>query len=102
MVGARKMPREFMKLNRELALCKIFHGTIAQPPMMVMKMAPRRILNHFGNRFDRSFAPEMTVADMLTQIWAMTQELPAKNAAARPPGPSHESMMTMGSQTYSL
>ncbi len=62
------MPRLFMKLSSELALCKIFQGTIAQPPMIVMTIAPRRMLIHFGNRFARSFAPEITVADILTQI----------------------------------
>lgn len=44
----------------------------------------------------------MTVADMFTQIWAMTHERPAKKAAARPAGPSQESIMTIGSQTYSV
>lgn len=90
-----------MKLSSESAECRIFQGTMAQPPMTVMAMAPRRMLNHLGNRLARSLAPEMTVAEMLTHICAITHESPAKKAAARPPGPSHESMIVMGSQMYS-
>ena len=67
-VGARKMPSEFMKFSKDEAEWRIFHGTMAHPPMSVMKIDPRRMLNHLGNRLARSFAPEMTVADMFTHI----------------------------------
>jgi hypothetical protein len=100
MIGARKTPKEFMKLSREPAECKIFHGTITHPPIRVRTMAPRRIFMYLGNKLVKSFAPEITVAEMLTQSCAKHHETPAKKAAALPAGPSQVSMMAMGSQMY--
>lgn len=88
-IGARKIPKELIKVNKDPAELRIFHGTMTQPPRIVRMMAPRRILIHLGNKLAISLAPEITVAEMLTQIWAIHHETPAKKAAARPPGPSH-------------
>jgi hypothetical protein len=40
-IGARKTASEAIKVNREDAEEMIFHGTITQPPIMVVSMAPR-------------------------------------------------------------
>lgn len=101
MIGDRKTPSELMKLSRDPAEYRIFHGTMTQPPMMVMKMAPLLMFIHLGNRLAKSFAPETTVADMLTHTCARHQDTPAKKAAALPAGPSQRSMMAIGSQRYS-
>lgn len=100
-MGARKTPKEFMKLSKDPAECKIFHGTITQPPTRVRTIAPRRIFMYLGNKLVKSFAPETTVAEMLTHSCAKHQETPAKKAAALPAGPSQVSMMAIGSQIYS-
>jgi hypothetical protein len=49
-MGARKMAREAMKVRREAAEEMIFQGTMTQPPMIVVMIAPRRILMYFGKR----------------------------------------------------
>jgi hypothetical protein len=98
-MGARKIPKEFIKASKEEADARIFHGTKAQLLIRVIKMAPRRILKYFGTRLTRSFEPEITVAEILTQICANIQEAPAKKAAALPPGPCQELIMTIGSHT---
>lgn len=101
MHGARKIPKELMKFSKELAEVKIFHGTIAQLPTIVMMIVPLLMLIHLGHRFTMSLAPLTTVAEMLTHICANSQLRPQKNAAARPPGPSHMSMIEMGFHKYS-
>jgi len=101
MHGARKMPRELIKFNNELAEVKIFHGTIAQLPTTVMIIVPLLMLIHLGHKFTMSLAPLTTVAEILTHICANSQLTPQKNAAARPPGPSHISMIEIGFHRYS-
>ena len=100
-IGAKKIPSELMKLNSDPAECKIFHGTMTHPPMMVMKIAPRLMFIYLGNKLFKSFAPDTTVAEMLTHICAKHHEAPAKKAPALPAGPSHLSMMAIGSQRNS-
>jgi hypothetical protein len=100
-MGARKIPIEFMKLSRDEAECKIFHGTMAQPPIIVRIIAPRLILIHSGHKLAISFAPLMTVAEIFTQTCAKHQLRPAKKAAALPAGPSQVSIIEIGSHRYS-
>lgn len=101
MIGERKIPNEFIKLSRDVAELYIFHGTKAQPPRTVRMIAPRLMLMYLGHRLVMSFAPLMTVAEMLTQICARAQLKPAKKAAALPAGPSQVSTMEMGSHRVS-
>jgi hypothetical protein len=49
-IGARKIASEAMKVKREDAEEMIFHGTITQPPIIVVMIAPRRILIYLGKR----------------------------------------------------
>lgn len=59
-----------------------------QPAVMVVMTTPRRILIYFGKREVMSLAQEITLAERLVPISAMTQANPTKNAPARPDGPS--------------
>lgn len=90
-----------MKLSSDPAECNIFHGTMTHPPIIVMKIAPLLMFIHLGNKLVKSFAPETTVAEMLTHTCARHHDNPAKNAAARPAGPSQLSIMAIGSQMKS-
>jgi hypothetical protein len=101
MHGARKIPKELMKFNNELAEVRIFHGTIAHPPMMVIMIVPLLTLIHLGHKLTVSLAPLTTVAEILTHIRASSQLRPQKNAAALPPGPSHISLIEIGFHRYS-
>ena len=49
-IGARKMASEAMNVNREAAEEMIFQGTMTQPPITVVMIAPRRRLIYLGKR----------------------------------------------------
>ena len=100
-MGARKMPKPDMKLNKLDAEWMIFQGTMIQPAVTVVIMTPRRMLMYLGNKLIMSLEQEITFADKLVPICAMTQLKPTKKAPARPEGPCHMAARARGSQMYS-
>src|SRR6266536_864625 len=100
-IGARKIPRPDMKLSRLAAEWMIFQGTIIQPAVIVVMITPRRILMYLGNKLVMSFEQEMTFAERLVPICAITPQKPTKKAPQRPEGPSHFAASARGSQMYS-
>jgi hypothetical protein len=47
-IGHKKTARPAMKLRREAAEYTIFHGTITQPAVTVMRMTPLRMLMYLA------------------------------------------------------
>ena len=108
-----------MKLRNDLALDRMIHGTIAQPPISIAVNTPRRMLKYLGNREVISnevmnqvraesmgkkrdnlpFPNETELAEMFTQICARVHNAPQKKAAARPPGEvCHSATISRGFQ----
>jgi hypothetical protein len=49
-MGAMKTAYADMKFRKVEALARIIQGTIAQPPIRMAKMTPRRMLKYLGKR----------------------------------------------------
>jgi len=67
-MGAMNTAYADIKLRNVLALERMIHGTIAQPPTSMAKMTPRRILKYLGKRDVISLPKETELAEILTQI----------------------------------
>lgn len=74
-----------MKLMRDSAETRMFHGVIAHAPRIAQMYCPRRMLIYLGRRAERSVATEMELAEMFTPIEAIKNAAAQKNAPALPP-----------------
>lgn len=81
-MGPRKIAYADIKLRKEPALARIFHGTSAQQ-MMAVSSWPRRMLTKRGINAIRSLAADSELAEILTPKAARAKEKAAKNRAAR-------------------
>lgn len=97
-MGASTMIYPLKNVVRLVALARIFHGAVAQPPTIEVRKAPLRMLIHLGARNAKSLLAAMELVEMFVPRVARPNANAQKKAPARL---SQREMMDVGSQ-YSL